>query len=401
MSIEQVILGQDALSLVDSSSSNDKEGTLSSDISASENGLNSDSKDTDGALPLDSSTSTNSGTNTILTELHPFNRLPNELKLMIFEQALPSYDAKLVNFFFCLTERIIDTESDIYEILIHSVPSTVPDLLPLMLASKMSKEVVLADGFERIAVSIPDHQDQQQRDYLRDQAEEEPFIDDEYLEDMIHQRTYAWMRPSQDTLMIHAKSLMKLYKIGGSMNLSNISYLAVRIESMEFSTMAQEDVTSLLEWVFIFVETHCQSLKKLSLILETFTFSIGGMCYDEKSGLLDIDERFYESDFFDGSDFGNGGGEGHGKQFGREGIFGPNQRMRLTHFSSARDAYSKKLADQENRIAYWKNVEVVHAIEADRPKSDYPWIFIPEILAWVPINADGTLMGRIKNDAQE
>ncbi|KAM0176165.1 hypothetical protein ACHAPF_005031 [Botrytis cinerea] len=334
-----------------------------------------------------------------LKEFHSFSRFPPELQKMIFKHALPVSGPLLLRFEIYVDEvpalisqnkrtgerNYSDTD---FTITTFAFSAKSPPLLPLLLACNTSSEAVSSGGYERIVVSFPGN-DNRQNNYA---LKENPHLNIEYLTLPPPQRNHTWMRPAKDILVVYAKDFVMLYKHGGSMNLSNITHLAVQ------NLLGRKVSTRILwKWVFVIAEKHCPALKKLSLLVG---IDVTDNDYDDEETIeddthniiVDVDEKFYQLDFHDESDDERTVKDG--ERFGIEELFMSNRRaVELRDTSTVLAEYLSENIGNEDKAMYWKNVKVLPGFRA-RPNHMENATKIMGVDAWVPQDANGQLICR-------
>ncbi|TEY81153.1 hypothetical protein BOTCAL_0034g00170 [Botryotinia calthae] len=336
-----------------------------------------------------------------LKEFHAFSRFPPELQEMVFKLALPVSGPLLLKFEIYVDEvpALISENKETGEKHYSDTDFTVttfafsaksPPLLPLLLACHTSNEAVSSGGYERIAVSFPDNNNRQHNYALK----RKPHLNIEYLTLPPPQRNHTWMRPAKDILVIYAEDFVMLHKHGGSMNLSNITHLAVQ------NLLGKKARTrNLWKWVFVAAEMHCPTLKKLSLLVgidvtDNDYDDEGTVEEDTHNIIVDVDGKFYQLDFHDESDDQRSVKDG--ERFGIEELFMSNKRaVELRDTSSVLAEYLSENIGNEAKAMYWKNVKVLPGFRA-RPNHMENATKIMGVDAWVPQDANGQLMCRPK-----
>ncbi|KAF5875727.1 uncharacterized protein Bfra_011490 [Botrytis fragariae] len=378
-------------------SHSDEDSIASDDDSVSES--------TSEAPQSNSSDSTNPPDAATLTEFHPFSRFAPELQRIVFKLALPVSDPLLLKFEIDVEElptmirqnkktgEIYHSDTD-FTITTSAWSAKSPPLLPILLACKASNEAVTSGGYERIAVSFPDNNNRQNNYVMK----QKPHLNIEYLTLPPPQRNHTWLRPAKDTLVVYAKDFVMLYQHGGSMNLENITHLAVHnLLERDRHNGSKLRARNLWKWVFLIAEKHCPTLKKLSLLLGIdFTEEDDDDPYviehDTHNIIVDVDEKFYQLDFHDESydERSVAGGE----RFGIDELFTQEKMViELRDTSSVLAEYLNEHVDDEDKAKYWKNVEVLPGFRA-RPDHMQNTTKIMGVGAWVPHDANGKLVCR-------
>ncbi|TGO58158.1 hypothetical protein BCON_0058g00410 [Botryotinia convoluta] len=341
-----------------------------------------------------------------LTEFHPFNRFPPELQTMVFKLALPVSDPLLLKFEIDVEElpamirqnkktgKIHHSDTD-FTITTSAYSAKSPPLLPLLLACKISNKAVSSGGYERIAVSFPDNNNRQNNYVMK----QKPHLNIEYLTLPPPQRNHTWLRPAKDTLVVYAKDFVMLYQHGGSMNLANITHLAVHnLLERDGHTDSKVRARNLWKWVFLIAEKHCPALKKLSLLLgidftETDDDDEDVIENDTHNIIVDVDEKFYQLDFHDESYDERSVADG--ERFGIEELFTREKNaVELRDTSTVLAEYLNENIDDEGKALYWKNVKVLPGFRA-RPNHMENATKIMGVGAWVPQDANGQLVYKV------
>lgn len=324
---------------------------------------------------------------------------------MVFKMALPVSDALLLKFEIFVEElpTIIRQNKKTGEIHYSNKDFTIttsawsdrsPLLLPLLLACKVSNKAISSGGYERIAISFPDNNNRQ-NNYV---MEQKPHLNIEYLTLPPPQRNHTWLRPAKDTLVVYAQNFVMLYQHGGSMNLSNITHLAVNnLLARDRHNDIKVRARNLWKWVFIIAEKHCPALKKLSLLLgidftENADDDEGATESDRRQIIVDVDEKFYQLDFHDES-YGDRSVKDD-ERFGIEELFMKEKDViELREASTVLTEYLNEHMDDEEKVKYWKNVDVIPGFRA-RPDHSENATKIMGVSAWVPRDANGKLICR-------
>ncbi|KAF7957300.1 hypothetical protein EAE96_002887 [Botrytis aclada] len=342
---------------------------------------------------------------TTLTEFHPFSRFPTEIQTIVFKLALPVYDPLLLKFQIFVQElptmirqnkktgKIQYSDTD-FTITTSAHSAKSPPLLPLLLACKVSNKAVSSGGYERIAVSFPNN-DNRENNYV---LKQKPHLNIDYLTLPPPQRNHTWIRPAKDTLVVYAQNFVMLFQHGGSMNLSNITHLAVHnLLERDRHNGSKIRARNLWKWVFIIAEKHCPALKKLSLLLGIdFTEDDENdpevVEHDSHHIIVDVDEKFYQLDFHDESYDERSVADG--ERFGIDELFiREKDIVELRDTSNVHAEYLNENTDDEEKAMYWKNVKVIPGFRA-RPNHMVNATKIMGVGAWVPQDDNGQLMCR-------
>ncbi|KAF5875724.1 uncharacterized protein Bfra_011487 [Botrytis fragariae] len=114
---------------------------------------------------------------------------------------------------------------------------------------------------------------------------------------------YLYLRPSIDIFMVSIDSLVRLYRIGGSIgSLCNIQQLAITgMDYNLFDDCDDEEITTLFEKLCNIVEIHCLALEKLHLVIgDTETVPFGdvkdSLELTRDLRLIEIDDDFQDFD---------------------------------------------------------------------------------------------------------
>ncbi|ESZ91169.1 hypothetical protein SBOR_8443 [Sclerotinia borealis F-4128] len=148
-----------------------------------------------------------------LITFSPFSRLPLEIRCRIFKEAFPEpliVRIPIIPFPYTNTIR---------EWLMVLV-TRYPELLPFLLACKESNAEVFRT-FQKLVIIAPSSS------FLKVRS------------DNIMYHTY--IRPTIDTFILQATPFLELYERGGSINLSNITHLALDTLTFEPLRRADED----------------------------------------------------------------------------------------------------------------------------------------------------------------
>ncbi|KAF7885322.1 uncharacterized protein EAF01_011387 [Botrytis porri] len=376
-----------------------------SDSMASDDESVSESISAPEAPQSNSSDPTNPADAATLTEFHPFSRFSLELQIMVFELALPVSDPVsdplLLKFEIDIQENpteirrnkktgeVYHSDTD-YTVITCAWSAKSPPLLSLLLACKASYQAVLNGGYERIAISSPDNNNRQDNYVLQ----QKPHLNIKYLVVEPTQRDHTWLRPAKDTLVVYAKEIVMLYQHGGSMNLENITHLAVHnLVERDRHNGSKVRARNLWKWVFLIAEKHCPALKKLSLLLGIdFTEEADELSeieLDTHHIIVDVDENFYQLDFHDESY--DERSVAYGERFGIDELFTKEKLVvELRDTSTVLAEYLDEHVDDESKAKYWEKVEVLPGFRA-RPDHQANTTKIMGVGAWVPHDANGKL----------
>ncbi|TGO89939.1 hypothetical protein BPOR_0086g00090 [Botrytis porri] len=346
-----------------------------SDSMASDDESVSESISAPEAPQSNSSDPTNPADAATLTEFHPFSRFSLELQIMVFELALP------------VSDPVSDPLLLKFEIDIQENPT---EIRRNKKTGEASYQAVLNGGYERIAISSPDNNNRQDNYVLQ----QKPHLNIKYLVVEPTQRDHTWLRPAKDTLVVYAKEIVMLYQHGGSMNLENITHLAVHnLVERDRHNGSKVRARNLWKWVFLIAEKHCPALKKLSLLLGIdFTEEADELSeieLDTHHIIVDVDENFYQLDFHDESY--DERSVAYGERFGIDELFTKEKLVvELRDTSTVLAEYLDEHVDDESKAKYWEKVEVLPGFRA-RPDHQANTTKIMGVGAWVPHDANGKL----------
>ncbi|KAF7957295.1 hypothetical protein EAE96_002882 [Botrytis aclada] len=197
-----------------------------------------------------------------LTELRPFSRLPFELQARIFREAQPD---PMVNVL-CLE---IDAKGKFV-----SINPRYDGLNRLLLAWKESYAEIFR-RFQKIEVAAPPS-----------------FADHEG-------KLYSYFRFDIDILLVQGMYMVKLYQMGGSFSLENITQLAL-IDTVVRSWYCPRTIFSVrmknAAKLYTLLSQHCPALSKLWLIVEPEFCGVECPSGNYPLRILDVSDRLMDLD---------------------------------------------------------------------------------------------------------
>ncbi|KAI9646474.1 hypothetical protein NHQ30_004467 [Ciborinia camelliae] len=188
--------------------------------------------------------------------LHKFGKLPKELQIKIFKEALP--DSRIISFDFEVLKTFKTYKN--YPIFSTSLKVDIEKFsssLSLLETCKVSNASVYLGGFEKIKILPPGSGLPL---YLHPRSGQEEIEDHNGLCDE-SQIDYTYLRPSQDIIVLNACELLRLYQRGGSINLEKLTHITV--DRLLFLPKPLED--HIAEFLKL-IQEQCVNLKRLSFI---------------------------------------------------------------------------------------------------------------------------------------
>ncbi|KAB8290005.1 hypothetical protein EYC80_010332 [Monilinia laxa] len=214
---------------------------------------------------------------------------------------------------------------------------------------------------------------------------------------------HVYLQPKIDTLLIDYQELFKLYLVGGSIDLSSVTHLALLNapnRKFSYNLWLKFDESDVAHLMYSMLSTQCPALKKLSLIVG-LEQDIGKMCIESKDLIFDITDEFWSLDW-EGPD-----GEPKNLRTAEVSNMARSLRLDFQRFPQHSDPKYEVSADT---ALFWQDRESVPGLIArldedemwfeDGKNCAEPRLFFRDIDGYLPAHRDGTILDKYKGMAQ-
>ncbi|RAL64651.1 hypothetical protein DID88_001684 [Monilinia fructigena] len=214
---------------------------------------------------------------------------------------------------------------------------------------------------------------------------------------------HVYLQPKIDTLLIDYQELFKLYLIGGSIDLSSVTHLALLNacnRTFSYNLWLKFDETDMAHLMYSMLSTKCPALKKLSLIVG-LERDIEKTCIKSKDLIFDVTDEFWSLDWEESN--------GEPKNLRTVEVSWMVRSLRLD-FQRFPQHPNPNYAVSADTVQFWEDREPVIGLIA-RLDEDETWfahgkkcaeprLYFRDIGGYLPAHRDGTILDRYKGITQ-